>query len=922
MGWEISVKPLSWNEIRKNATAFVHEWKGTKNERAEAQSFLNEFFQVFGISRRRVASFERAVKRASGNAGFIDAFWPGVMIVEMKSEGRDLDAAYDQAFDYFPGLKEEELPKYVMVCDFKRFRLMELEKGWEVEFELEDLLDNLQVFGFIAGYETRTYDEQDPVNLEAVEKMARLHDRLREAGYRGHDLQVYLVRLLFCMFAEDTGIFNRDAFRELIENRSMADGSDLAGLLNLIFETLNTPLKERMTGLLDEEIEALPYVNGRLFGEPLRQAAFDAEMRQMLLEACRLDWGAISPAIFGSLFQGVMDTEERRSLGAHYTSEKNIMKLIGPLFLDELWAEFEKSKGSTAQLNRLHQQIAELRLLDPACGCGNFLVIAYRELRRLELAILKALQERQHGQRVYNIESLVRLDVDMMYGIEIEEFPAQIAQVALWLVDHQMNLEAAAAFGEYFRRLPLKKTPNILYGNALQVDWTSCFGEEQPEKYDFILGNPPFIGKQYRSSEQTRDHEAVLGRGRKAGVLDYVCGWFVKGADYMVGSPDTRTAFVATNSVSQGQQVSNLWSRIFEKGALGIDFAHRTFAWTNDARGRAAVHVVIIGFSLANRPPRLFDYDDLNGEPFEVPVRNINPYLVGAPTVLVASTRKPICNVPKIAFGSMPNDGGNLLLTPEEREALLEAEPEVEPYIRRMVGSEEFINGIERYCLWLSGVEPQTLRVLRLTMERVRKVADHRRKSSREATRKLANTPTLFGEIRQPTREYLAIPKTSSSNRLYIPMGFLPRDVIASSEVFTIAEAKLYDFGILTSQMHMTWVRYVAGRLKSDYRYSAGLAYNTFPWPEVPSSERVAEVESAAQAILEARKPYLAEGATYADLYDPLATPPELIRAHQKLDRLVDLLYRPQAFPREANRMAYLFDRYERLLNQGVAEKA
>lgn len=908
----MAMKPISWNEIRANATSFMHAWQGESRERAEAQSFINEFFQIFGISRRRVASFEEAVKKLGGGQGFIDGFWRGVMLIEMKSAGKDLEDAINQAFEYFHGLTEAELPRYIMVSDFARIRLRDLEEGTDHEFPLDKLLEHIHLFGFIAGYEKRVYDDQNPVNLEAAEKMGGLHDRLKQAGYRGHDLQVYLVRLLFCLFAEDTGIFNRGAFRDLIEDRSSTDGSDLAGLLDSIFDTLNTPVDERMT-TLDDEIALLPYVNGKLFSERLRPAAFNREMRQILLDACQLDWGAISPAIFGSLFQSVMNPEQRRSLGAHYTSEKNILKLIQPLFLDDLYARFEQIKGNTGQLHAFHQELAKLRIIDPACGCGNFLVIAYRELRRLELEVLKALEAHNAGQRFFNIEALVRLNVDMMFGIEIEEFPSQIAQVALWLIDHQMNLEVAQAFGEYFRRLPLTTSPNILHGNALTADWETCFGDKQPEQFSYILGNPPFIGKQFQTSEQKQEHSVVFGKTAQAGVLDYVCCWFVKAADYMVTSPSTMTAFVATNSISQGQQVGILWSILLNKGDFKINFAHRTFVWGNDARGNAAVHVVIIGFSLQEIPARLFDYEDGKGDASEITVPNINPYLVNANNTLVLSRKNPAFIDKELIYGSFALDDGNFTLSPKEREEILKAHPEAEKFIKPFIGGRELLNGIERWCLWLKDAQPGELKNFTLILHRVRKVQDWRTQSGRATTNKLAETPTLFAEVRQPDTNYLAIPTVSSERRKYIPIAFLSPDIIASNQLYILPNATLWEFGILTSTMHMAWIKYVGGRLKSDYRYSAGLVYNTFPWPDEPSVKRKQEVETAAEAILIARQPYLNDGATLADLYDPLTMPPDLLQAHRKLDRLVDLLYRPQAFPREANRMAHLFERYEAL---------
>ena len=469
--------PLTWNEIKTRAAAFVHEWRDESYEKGEAQTFWNQFLNVFGVSRRRVASFEQGVKKLSGRQGFIDLLWPGVLLVEHKSRGEDLGAAEGQALDYFPGLADEELPRYVLVSDFARMRLHDLETDEAAEFAVADLLDHVSAFGFIAGYERRSYEEQDPVNVEAARKMAALHDALAEAGYRGHDLERMLVRLLFCLFADDTGIFTpRGAFEDFLRERTRPDGSDLGPMLGLLFQTLDTAPDDRQTNL-DEGLAAFPYVNGALFAGALRTASFDSGMRGRLLEACALDWGGISPAIFGSLFQGVMDPEERRELGAHYTSETNILKLIGPLFLDGLREELRRAGTNRRALARFHDQLAAFRLLDPACGCGNFLVVAYRELRRLEIETIRALyaDDLRKGLRVLDVADLIRVNVAQCFGIEIEDFPAEIARAALWLVDHQMNLEVADAFGEYFTRLPLTATPHVLHGNALTTDWSSAW---------------------------------------------------------------------------------------------------------------------------------------------------------------------------------------------------------------------------------------------------------------------------------------------------------------------------------------------------------------------------------------------------------------------------------------------------------------
>ncbi|WP_286984028.1 DNA methyltransferase [Haliea sp.] len=602
--------PLSWNEIRDRSVTFVREWEDETSEHAEAKTFWDQFFQVFGVSRRRLAAFEKHVKKADGKDGFIDLFWPGMLLAEHKSLGKNLDSAYDQATDYFPGLSDKDLPRYIIVSDFARFRIRNLDTGNSIEFPLADLPKNLSLFGFIAGYETREYKEQDPVNIKAAQKLAELHDSLKEVGYEGHELEVYLVRILFCLFADDTGIFMpRSAFEDFIRIRTSEDGSDLAPRLNQIFQTLNTRPEKRLKNL-DDQIAAFPYVNGRLFEEHLPQAGFDRAMRETLLECCELDWGGISPAIFGSLFQGIMDTEIRRNLGAHYTSEKNIQKVIGPLFMDELWDEFERIKTQKAKLIAFHEKLGNLNFFDPACGCGNFLVISYRELRLLELEVIKRLYAVDQQQLAMDaVDQYVKVDVDQFHGIEIEEWPSQIARVAMWLIDHQMNLLVGRTFGQALVRIPLVKSANIVHGNALRINWEAVF----PAKTcSYVFGNPPFLGKQFQTAEQKSDLAEIYGDTKGAKELDFVAAWYVKAAQYI--DINTRCAFVSTNSIAQGEQVSLLWQQLKPLG-IHIHFAHRTFRWRNEAKGVAAVHCVIIGFG--KRDPVkaiLFDYDDISGE--------------------------------------------------------------------------------------------------------------------------------------------------------------------------------------------------------------------------------------------------------------------------------------------------------------------
>jgi hypothetical protein len=895
--------PLSWNEIKGRALAFSREWAEESSEDAEAKSFWDGFFHVFGISRKRVASFEEPVRKLGERRGFIDLFWKGTLLVEHKSRGKDLDRAYGQALDYFPGIAERDLPKYILVSDFARFRLYDLEEAEQHEFPLEELYNQVKLFGFVAGYQRHHIREQDPVNMQAAEAMGRLHDQIKDVGYDGHPLELYLVRLLFCLFAEDTGIFERQQFQEFIEQRTAEDGSDLAAQLSGLFQVLNTPADRRLRNL-DEQLAAFPYVNGSLFAETLPHASFDARMRQGLLDATPLDWGRISPAIFGSLFQSIMDRTARRNLGAHYTSESNILKLIKPLFLDQLWEEFERIKGQPKRLEEFHGKLRGLTFLDPACGCGNFLVIAYRELRLLELAILKQLS--RSDQLVLDVSALIRLNVDQFYGIEIEEFPSQIAQVALWLMDHQMNLLISEAFGQYFARIPLRASSTILHGNALSTDWASLL---PGRPFSYVMGNPPFVGAKYMGAEQRADVEVVFEGIRNGGLLDFVAAWYVKAARLIAGS-DSRCAFVSTNSICQGEQVGVLWSWMQQHG-MHIFFAHRTFSWSNEARGKAAVHCVIVGFAAADFTPKwLFSYDDIKGEPLRSPARAINPYLVDGPDLTLPSRSKPLCPVPGIGIGNKPIDGGQYLFTAPERDAFLILEPRAEPWFHRWIGADEFLNGYERWCLWLGDCSPAQLQAMPEAMKRVKAVQQARLASKSAPTRKLATTPTRFHVENFPESTYLVIPEVSSERRLYLPIGFERPPTLCSNLVKILPDATLYHFGILSSLMHNAWMRTVCGRLKSDYRYSVGIVYNNFPWPRDPSGKQCLAVEAAAQAVLAARDAF--PDSNLAQLYDPLTMPSRLTKAHQSLDLAVDRAYGNLKFESEAARMSFLFQLYQK----------
>ena len=899
---------LAWNEIKDRALAFSRDWAKAESEDADAKPFWIDFFNVFGINQRRIGSFEQKVKKLGDRDGYIDWLWKGNLLIEHKSRGKDLDRAYQQAIDYFPGLKEHELPRFVLVSDFARFRLYDMIEGTQSEFLLKELYKNVKLFWFIAGYQPQKISPQSPVNAKAVQRMAKLHDRLKQIGYTGHALEVYLVRLLFCLFAEDTGIFERTQFTEFIEQQTREDGSDLAPQLAQLFDVLNTPEAARLKNL-DDTLSRFPYINGKLFEERLPFASFDRDMRAALLYCCAIDWSGISPAIFGSLFQNIMDEtpNARRNLGAHYTTEENILKLIGPLFLDELRAEFDKIrhtvKSRTQNLQAFHSKLAALKFLDPACGCGNFLVIAYRELRRLELEVLRALHH--SGQQALDIATIVQVDVDQFHGIEIEEFPVQIAQVALWLTDHQMNALVSEEFGQYFIRLPLNKSARIVHGNALRLDWNTVIAANE---CDVVMGNPPFIGAKFLNDAQRADVDAIFHDTKNAGLLDYVTCWYRKAAEYIAAHPAIRAAFVSTNSITQGEQVGVLWPDLLRRG-VHIHFAHRTFQWSSEASGKAAVHCVIIGFGLQEATQKtIFEYENIQGEAHAVVAKNINPYLVDAPNIVIEKRTAPICSVPEMRFGNQPIDGGHLILSEEERNEFIQNQPQAMKFIRSFLGADEFINGTPRYCLWLRDASPDEIRSLPYVRQRIQAVKEFRLKSNREATRSLSATPSQFAFVSHPNSNYLILPSVSSERRSFIPTGFLPPEVITSNLCLIIPNATLYHFGILTSTMHNAWMRTVCGRLKSDYRYSVSIVYNNFPWPEPTGTQRQA-IETAAQAVLDART--LFPDATLADLYDPLTMPPQLVRAHQTLDRAVDAAYGKKSFASEAERVAFLFERYQ-----------
>ena len=921
--------PLSWNDIKTRAALFVLEWSpvltsagkaATVKENAEAQTFETEFLKIFGVDRKKVALFEKEViKENTTDKGYIDLFWKGKIIIEMKTPGKDLDKAYEQAKTYALSLPQKDMPKCILTCDFLNFQYYDLEDSPNgvakcYSFRLDELPANVELFGHLAGYkEIDSFKQWDPVNIHAAEEMGKLHNRLKDIGYSGHQLELYLVRLMFCLFADDTGIFEPpNLFNRYILERTNEDGSDLALHIQKIFEVLNKP-KDKRLKTIDEQLNQFPYVNGQLFEETIETADFDRSMRETLIGSCTLDWSKISPAIFGAMFQSVMDDESRHDIGAHYTSEENILKLIHPLFLDGLRDEFEKIKklspsSRRERLIKFHNKLASMTFLDPACGCGNFLVISYRELRLLELDVLELLLGKD---KVLDIHDEIKVNVNQFYGIEIEEFPAQVAQVALWLVDHQMNLLVRERFGAYYVRIPLTTAPSIHHANALTIDWESVVTKT---RLSCILGNPPFLGSRIMDKRQKSEVEKTFNGLKNHGDLDYVTCWYKKAAQY-IQETEIEVAFVSTNSICQGLQVPILWSELINKHNIKINFAHQTFKWSNEARGKAAVYCVIVGFALTDREIKsIYQYATVTGKPIETSAKQINAYLVDSNNIFIQSRTNPLSSVPSMNFGNMPADGGELLFTEEERKIFLQKEPDAGKYFRRFISAYEYLNNRERWCLWLVDIKPDELKKLKYVYEHVKNVKKIREKSARPF---LADVPHLFAQITQPEKkDYILIPRVSSETRKYIPMGFFDHKSIASDTCMIVPDGTVYHFGLLTSTMHMAWARYVCGRLEMRYRYSKDIVYNNFPWPN-PSEKQKEAIEKAAQNVLDTRAKF--PEASLADLYDPIAMPPALVKAHQKLDKAVETAY-GRSFDDDGQRVAFLFELYQKLSGELFVE--
>lgn len=928
---------LSHNEIVTRAHNFVDNWRDAQDEKSETQPFWDAFFEVFGLSRRDVATYEERTKhiaKGKKTTRFIDVFWPGMLLVEQKSRGRDLDKAMNQARGYVGDLvrekRHQDIPRFLACCDFERMVLWDREKDRHVEFYISDLPKHIREFWFIAGYDALPIDPEAEVDIKAAERMAALHDALAEGGFPENELARFLTRVMFLMFAEDTGICGDQpaVFQRYLEKHTKSDGEGVGLAIQEFFDIFNKP-KEKRPKRMPDELRGLEYVNGDLFAHRVDTAYFNSEMREQLLLCSKVDWEQISPQIFGALFQGIMEPKDRRQIGAHYTTEENILKVIGPLFLDELRSELDRiavdrSTQRNSRLDAYLEKLGKLRFFDPACGCGNFLIVAYREVRTLETRALKerfvaeGLGHRSAFQRkLFDIRSLNKVRVSHFYGIEIGEFPAEIARVAMWLMDHILNRNLSHALGQYFARFPLTDAATICHGNALQMDWKSVLA---PSEHVYLFGNPPFkgsVGKDSQSASQKADLKRIWGAVRRSGKLDYVTAWFNLAEQYIDGT-GCRAAFVATNSIAMGDQVGVLWPYLFKRG-IQMSFAHQPFEWTSDVRGKASVHVVIIGFSTLPPPQKipLYTYESRKGQASRTYVRSLSPYLVEGPALAITARRRPFIGQ-GLTCGSSALDLGNLIIDSEaERDAILEECPALGPYVRPYCKSETMLSGKPLWCLWLVDAPPKVIRSSKIVRGRIREVRKFREGSTRKQTNRLKDCPQLFGEIRQPSSRFLAVPVTSSERRKYVPMLFLNSDVIISNKISALEDATFWHFGVLMSQMHNAWVRRVTGRTKSDIHYSNEVVFNNFPWPSA-SAARVADVEKCAKAVLDARSAHA--GASLADMYDPDAMPNDLLKAHGALDRAVDKAYRRAKFKSDDERVTHLFSLYEGLVAKDEAE--
>ena len=930
---------LSINAIRERCVKFAYDWSDcVGDEKQDGHEFMRELMKCFGITKRKAISYERRSNRAStGRQGYIDALIPGKALIEMKSAGKDLNKAEEQALDYIHDLADVETPRLLIISDFRRIRIVDLDSematdgsgdAGRTEFRLTQLPDHIDDLKFLAGYGMVQVGsrEQEEASIRAARVMADLYEALDGSGYSDHEASIFLIRTLFCLYGDDAVLWERDLFAEFLDTRTREDGSDLGAQLAVLYQTLKTPVECRQS-TLDELTARFPYVNGGIFEERLNIPSFSSAMRDELMRACAFDWSGISPAVFGSLFQAVKSPEARRELGEHYTSETNILKTLGPLFLDELRQKFADHVHDTKELKALREELGELRVMDPACGCGNFLVVAYRELRSLDTEILVRIRELELARkdndefqatmffddRGEHAEIMVQLD--HFFGIEIEEWPARIAQTALHLAHHQANREMERLLGQAPSILPLCTSAHITIGNALRTDWTQVC---PPSPAVRIVGNPPFIGQYMRSEEQTDDLRFVWGDAYD-GYLDYVTGWFIKASQYFQSVPrGGRFAFVSTNSIAQGAPVPALFRPLLE-GGWRIRFAHQTFAWTSEAPGAAAVHCVITGFDRGapheKARPVLFTYSSLKAQPEALPVNHINPYLIEGPDVFVVARRHPLSpRLSEVCFGSKPADGGNLIVEVEDYPQVA-ADPIAAKYLHPFRMGREVVRGLDRWCLWMDteDFDPRDIERSPLLKERVHACQAWREKQSRTGDAwKLRNVPYLMRPNKsRPLTSYVAIPRVVSETRLFYTAAHLSEEVIAGDQLYTALDPDGFLFGIISSSMFITWQRTVGGRMKSDLRFSNKIVWNTLPLPEVSDKQRAAII-AAGQGVLAARAEQ--PGASLADMYNPLAMSPSLLKAHRALDRAVDRAFGARkALETNEQRLAILFKRYQEM---------
>lgn len=890
-------------EHRLAAKQFAADWQDRGDEKQETQTFWLALLQkVYGVTEPdKFISFEKTVnvdnvKTGKSNTKFIDGYIGATrVLIEQKGAKIDLNkgelqsdgsllSPYQQARRYGGYLPVNQQPRWIVVCNFKEFRIHDMNHPNDTPeiLLLSDLEKEYSRLNFLVNTGDENIRKEMEISLQAGELVGVLYDALLkqyaepESEQTLKSLNALCVRLVFCLYAEDSGIFGkRNMFHDYLQAHR---AEDRRALINL-FRVLDQKEDER-DRYLDDDLAAFPYVNGGLFAnEDIEIPRLGDEIIDLLLSRAseNFDWSAISPTIFGAVFESTLNPQTRRSGGMHYTSIENIHKVIDPLFLDTLKTELNDIESISVKRNRdaklriFQTRLASLTFLDPACGSGNFLTETYLSLRRLENEVLSLLYE---GQIVMDMNDPIQVSISQFYGIEINDFAVTVAKTALWIAESQMMKETEDVVRMSLDFLPLKTNAHIVEGNALQMDWEDVVSKMQ---LNYIMGNPPFIGYTYQSTEQKADlQNTMTGIGKN---IDYVSGWYFKAAQLMQ-STAIRTAFVSTNSITQGEQVAGVWKPMFERLGIHIDFAHRTFRWDSEANLKAHVHCVIVGFSVQMNPAEKLLFTSKQVQH----VQNISPYLIDAPTLFIESRNKPLCNVPEICKGSQPTDGGNLIVTEEDYNGFMKQAPASAKYIRRFLGADEFLNGKNRYCLWLDGISPKELQGMPLVLERVQLVRDFRLSSKKAATRKQADTPTLFTENRQPSEDFIAIPEVSSGTRRYIPMGFLHPDTICSNKLQILPGASIYHFGVLMSNVHMAWMRTVCGRLKSDYDYSAKIVYNNFPWP-VPTEKQKAKIEQTAQAILDARALY--PDCSLAVLYNEVTMPPELRKAHQVNDRAV-----------------------------------